>query len=463
MKKIIAITGCPTGIAHTYMAQEALEEAAKELNVKIKVETNGASGVENELNRQDIEEADGVIIAADVDVNLDRFNGKPVLEASVQNGIHKPKELINKIINGEVSIRKGKRSRTNSNVEINNTGQQSFGRQIYKHLMNGVSKMLPFVVGGGVLIAISFLWGIHSANPDHEQYNAFAAMLNQLGGTAFGLMVPILAGYISFSIANKAGLAAGFVGGVIARDTGAGYLGGILIGFFAGYLMYWVKNLFSGFSKQLEGLKSIFLMPLIGILVSGSVMYLLGEPVSAANELLKLQLESIQQANPLILGIVIGSMSAFDMGGPVNKAAYITGTMLLGEGNYTFMAGVSAACITPPILTALATTMFKNQFTEEERANGLVNYILGSTHITEGAIPFAAKNPLVVIPILMIGSSISATLTYMLNIEVPAPHGGFLILPLVSKPILWVGTILVGSFVGAVLYGLYRKSFKKIE
>jgi len=460
MKKIVAITGCPTGIAHTYMAQESLEEAAKELDVNIKVETNGASGVENELTRKEIQEADGVIIAADVDVNLDRFNGKPVLEASVQDGIHKPKELINRIISGQVNVRKGEQKVSSSKDEM---GQQSFGRQIYKHLMNGVSKMLPFVVGGGVLIAVSFLWGIHSANPDHEQYNAIAAMLNQLGGTAFGLMVPILAGYIAFSIANKAGLAAGFVGGVIARDTGAGYLGGILIGFFAGYLMYWVKNLFSGFSKHLEGLKSIFLMPLIGILVSGTVMYILGGPVSAANEFLKLQLESIQQANPLILGIVIGSMSAFDMGGPVNKAAYITGTMLLGEGNYTFMAGVSAACITPPILTALATTMFKNQFTEEEKANGLVNYILGSTHITEGAIPFAAKNPLVVIPILMIGSSISATLTYMLNIEVPAPHGGFLILPLVSKPILWVGTILVGSFIGALLFGFYRKKFTNVN
>jgi PTS system fructose-specific IIC component len=452
MKKIVAVTGCPTGIAHTYMAQESLQEAAKKLEVEIKVETNGASGVENRLTAAEIEAAEGVIVAADVDVNLDRFNGKAVIDTSVQDGIHRPEELIEQILAGEAEIRQGVKQ-----SQPEKAANASIGRQIYKHLMNGVSKMLPFVVGGGILIAVSFLWGIHSADPNSDQYNAIAAMLNQLGGTAFGLMVPILAGYIAFSIADKAGLAAGFVGGVVARDTGAGYLGGIIIGFFAGYLMAYCKKLMANFPKQLEGLKSIFLLPLIGIFISGTLMYLLGAPVSAANQALKAQLEAIQTANPIILGIVIGCMSAFDMGGPVNKAAYITGTMLLGEGNYEFMAGVSAACITPPLLTALATTIFRKEFTEEEKANGLVNYILGSTHITEGAIPFAAQNPLVVIPILMIGSSISAVLTYMLQIEVPAPHGGFLILPLVNKPFLWVGTILLGSLVGALLYGFYRK------
>lgn len=456
MKKIIAVTACPTGIAHTFMAEEALKQAALKLGAEIKVETNGAAGVEHELTAKDISEAAGVIIAADKDVNPDRFNGKPVLMVSVQEGIRDAEGLIKKVLDGNAPVRGGKVSST-----VEDTQNESVGRQIYKHLMNGVSNMLPFVVAGGVLIAISFLWGIYSFDPKSSQYNAFAAMLKNIGGQAFSMMVPVFTAYIASSIASKPGLVAGFVGGMIANATGAGFIGGIIAGFLAGYLMLAVKKALAGLPKQFEGLKSIFLMPLIGVFVVGIVMTLLGKPVAAINNGMMSWLGSLQQANPILLGIVVGCMSAFDMGGPVNKAAYVTGTMLLGQGNYYFMAGVSAACITPPLLIALATTIFKKAFTEDERAAGLVNYILGSTHITEGAIPFAAKDPLKVIPILMVGSSISAVITYSLKIKVPAPHGGFLILPLVSNPIAWVLAILIGSSVGAVIYGFYRMALLK--
>lgn len=459
MKKIIAVTGCPTGIAHTFMAEEALKKAAKELGVEIKVETNGAAGVENAITAKDIEEADGVIIAADKDVNADRFNGKRVIETSVTEGIQKPAELIKRVLEGNVPVRKGVVKSSESSEEVQ---KESIGRQIYKHLMSGVSNMLPFVVAGGVLIAVSFLWGIYSYDPTSPQYNAFAAMLKSIGGQAFAVMVPIFTAFIAQSIAGRPGMVAGFVGGLIASSTGAGFIGGILAGFLAGYLMLWLKNALSGLPRQFEGLKSIFIMPIIGVLVIGIVMTLLGKPVAAINTGMMNWLSGLQKANPVLLGIVVGAMSAFDFGGPVNKAAYVTGTMLLGQGNYYFMAGVSAACITPPLVIALATTFFKKAFTEDERAAGLVNYVLGATHITEGAIPFAAKDPLRVIPILMVASSISSVITYVLKIQVPAPHGGFLILPLVSSPLLWVLAILIGSSVGAVLYGTYRmRALKK--
>lgn len=461
MKKIIAVTGCPTGIAHTFMAEESLKNAAKKLGVEIKVETSGAAGVENQLTEKDIEEAIGVIVASDKKVEMERFNGKPVIETSVQNGIRKPEELITKVLNGEVPIRKGEISFNNRQDQDVNS--QFTGRQIYKHLMNGVSNMLPFVVAGGVLIAISFFWGIYSADPNSKQYNEIAAILNAIGGHAFSLIVPVFTAFIAASISDRLGMVAGFVGGVIADATGAGFLGGIIAGFFAGYLMLWLTKLLSGLPRQFEGLKSIFLLPLIGVLLTGIFMTLLGKPVANINDSMMNWLSSLQDANPVILGIVIGCMSAFDFGGPVNKAAYVTGTILLGQGNYYFMAGVSAACITPPLIIALATTIFKKEFSQDEKAAGLVNYILAFTHITEGAIPFAAKDPLRVIPILMIGSSISSILTYIMHVQVPAPHGGFLILPLVTKPFQWVIAIFIGSLVGALLYGIYRRNIRKKE
>lgn len=459
--KIVAATGCPTGIAHTFMAEEALKKAAEKLGVDIKVETHGQAGVKNQLTKYEIQEADGVIIAADKDVNAERFVGKPTVEASVGQGIKEAEKLIQQIIDGKAPIYKASSKSDNEALHdeeierASNSGK--IGRAIYRHLMNGVSHMLPFVVGGGVLIAVSFLFGIHSANPDHEQYNAFAAFLNSTGGVAFGLMVPILSAFIAQSIAQRPGLVAGFVGGVIANEGGAGFLGGIVAGFLAGYVLVLLRKLFEGLPKTLDGLKAIFLYPLFGIFLTGGLMYFVVEPMTTINESMMTFLINFQDSNPVLLGIIVGCMSAFDMGGPVNKAAYVTGTALLAEGNFYFMAGVSAACITPPLIIGFATVFFRKYFDDQERNAGLVNFILGSTHITEGAIPFAAKNPLVVIPILMVGSSVSAVLTYLFKVQVPAPHGGFLVLPVVTKGFLWVLAILIGSLVGAVIYGFYRK------
>lgn len=454
--KIVAATGCPTGIAHTFMAEEALKKAAQKLGVDIKVETHGQVGVQNELTQADIQAADGVVIAADKDVQAERFAGKPLVDVSVGKGIKEAEQLIQTIIDGKAKVYRPQSSASQTDEEESQLGN-SVGRAIYKYLMNGVSHMLPFVVGGGVLIAVSFLFGIHSANPEHETYNPIAAFLNRTGGIAFQLMVPILAAFIAESIAKRPGLVVGFIGGMIASTGGAGFLGGIVAGFIGGYLVVFLSKLFSKLPQSLDGLKAIFLYPVLGILLIGAVMTVLVEPMTAINEGMKTFLADFQGANPILLGLIVGCMSAFDMGGPVNKAAYVTGTVLLAEGNLYFMAGVSAACITPPLVIAFATVFFRKYFNESERNAGLVNFILGSTHITEGAIPFAAKNPVVVIPILMVGSSISAIVTYMLDVQVPAPHGGFLVLPVVTGAIQWVLAILVGSLVGAVLYGLYKK------
>lgn len=448
--KILGVTGCPTGIAHTFMAEKALKEAAKELGCEIKVETNGAIGVENALTAKDIQEADAIIVACDKNVDMERFNGRPVIDVSVTEGINHAKELIQKCIDKKVPIRKG-------NVKISNYNQGekvSFGRQIYKHLMNGVSHMLPLVVAGGVLTAISFLWGIYSFDPTSPQYNVIAATIKEVGGYSMNLMVPVLTAFIAQSIAGRPGMLAGFVAGMIASATGSGFIGGIIGGFAGGYFTQFVVNLLRNLPRQLEGLKSIFIVPIITVLVVGVGMILLGGPCSMLNESMMSFLEGMQKSSPVILGLIIGCMSAFDMGGPVNKAAYVTGTMLLAQGNYLFMAGVSAACITPPLIIALAATFKKDRFTEEDRTAGLINYVLGCTHITEGAIPFAAKNPLKVIPVLMAGSSISAIATYIMKVEIPAPHGGFLILGLVNKPLIWITCILLGSAIGAVLYVL---------
>lgn len=455
MKKLLAVTGCPTGIAHTFMAAEALQRAAEANGVQMKVETNGAVGVENELTAKEIAEADCIIIACDKNVEMERFNGKPVIEVSVTDGIAKADALIKKAISGGVAVRGGEKKK-NSEITEEFSGAPSVGHEIYKHLMAGVSNMIPFVVAGGILVAISFLWGIYSFDPNSDQYNATAALLKSVGGASMGLMVPILTAYIANSIANRPGLVAGFVAGTIALTTGSGFIGGIIGGFMAGYFAKWMVKILSGLPKEFEGLKSIFLIPLVTVAVIGTIMALLGDPVSAVNKFMMDFLSNLQNSNPIFLGIVIGCMSAFDMGGPVNKAAYVTGTLLLGQGNFYFMAGVSAACITPPLVIAIAVTIFPKKFTKDERAAGFVNYILGCTHITEGAIPFAAKSPFRVLPILMMSSSISAVLTYMMKVQVPAPHGGFLILALVDKPLVWVACILVGSVIGALVYGITR-------
>lgn len=317
--------------------------------------------------------------------------------------------------------------------------------------------MLPFVVGGGVLIALSFLFGIYSADPKHETYHPFAAYLKSIGGLSFSLMVPILAAFIADSIARRPGMVVGFIGGLLANDGGAGFLGGIIAGFAAGYIIVLLQFLLQKLPASLDGLKSIFIYPVIGIFLIGAVMTPLLVPITGLNNSLMDFLSAVQSTNPLLLGLIVGAMCGFDMGGPFNKAAYVTGTALLAEGNLYFMAGVSAACITPPLIIAIATTIFRKHFTPQERNAGAINYILGATHITEGAIPFAAKNPIVVLPIIMFGSAISAILTYLFGVQVPAPHGGFLVLPVVTGAFQWVLSILIGSLVGAILYGLYRK------
>lgn len=461
--KIVAATGCPTGIAHTFMAAEALKIAGEKLGVEIKIETHGQVGKENALTKGEILQADGVIIAADKNVEIERFVGKPLVDVSVAKGIKDAEELIQAIIDGKASIYKppSKEVEETTNQE-ETTGSISVGRSIYKHLMNGVSHMLPFVVGGGVFIAISFLFGIYSADPTHETYNPIAEMLMNIGGVGMGLMVPMLAAFIGASISDRPGMVVGFVGGMIASDGGAGFLGGILAGFLGGYVIVLLSKVFSSLPKSLEGLKAIFLYPVIGLLITGVLMTFLVSPMTAINEGMMSFLSNFQNSNPIILGLIVGAMCAFDMGGPVNKAAYVTGTALLAEGNFHFMAGVSAACITPPLVIGFGTLLFKKEFSESERSAGLVNFILGSTHITEGAIPFAAKQPLVVIPILMVASSISAILTYMFGVQVPAPHGGFLVLPVVTGAVQWVIAILAGSVVGGILFGISRSKATKI-
>lgn len=461
MKKLLGVTGCPTGIAHTYMAEEALKEAAKKLGAEMKVETNGAVGVENALTAEDIAECDGIIVACDKNVDMKRFNGKKVIEVSVSEGINKAEELVQAMLDGKAPVYGGSEAKAEVKEETVETGNTSVAHQIYKHLMNGVSHMLPFVVAGGVLTAISFLWGIYSFDPTSDQYNVIAATIKTVGGTSMGLMVPIFAAFIAQSIGDRPGMIAGFVGGTIASTTGSGFIGGIIAGFFAGYLCKFVVGALKGLPRQFEGLKSIFFIPIITVAIVGIVMQVTAGPVAAINNGMMNFLAGLQNSNQVILGLAVGCMSAFDMGGPVNKAAYVTGTTLLASGNYYFMAGVSAACITPPLIIAIAATISKKKFSKADRAAAYVNYILGCTHITEGAIPFAAKDPVRVLPILMVGSSISAIATYIMKVQVPAPHGGFLILPLVHPAITWVLCILAGSVVGAILYVLTAKDVEE--
>lgn len=454
--QIIAATGCPTGIAHTYMAQEALEQAAKRKGITIKVETHGQVGVENELSPEEIKNADAVIIAADKDVHAERFAGKRIIDVSVSKGIKEADQLIDDALAG-----KGKISALANTIEETPTesGQMNLGRSIYKNLMNGVSHMLPFVVAGGVIIAVSFaIWGVYSFDPNDPTYNATSAMFKSIGDAAMGMMVPIMAAYIAEGIAKRPGLVVGFVGGLLANSGGAGFLGGIFAGFLAGYFVLLLQRLLKVLPKQLDGLKAIFLYPVIGVAVVGTIMSLIAGPMKTVNEGMMSFLSGFENSSPLVLGIIVGCMCAFDMGGPVNKAAYVTGTALLAQGNSSFMAGVSAACIAPPLITGFATFFFGKYFETNDRNAGLVNFILGSTHITEGAIPFAAKDPLRVLPTMMLGSSIAAVLTYMFGVQVPAPHGGFLVLPVVDGKLQWVFAILVGSVVGGVILGLIQKS-----
>ncbi|MED4014911.1 fructose-specific PTS transporter subunit EIIC [Sutcliffiella cohnii] len=452
---ILAVTACPTGIAHTYMAADALKNKAKELGLSIKVETNGSSGVKNKLTASDIESAAGIIVAADKQVEMERFAGKKIIEVPVAQAIRKPQELLEKAKRGEGTtfVSSGK----SSNEE--EKGNRKGGSQFYKHLMSGVSNMLPFVVGGGILIAISFMFGIEAANPDHPDYHWFAEALSIIGGgNAFGLMIPVLAGFIAMSIADRPGLAPGMIGGLIASTGEAGFLGGLIAGFFAGYIVLGIKKALSGLPASLEGLKPVLLYPLFGIFITGMFMLYIVTPLKAFNEGLISILGGLGSGNLILLGLILGAMMSIDMGGPINKAAFTFGIAMIDAGNYAPHAAIMAGGMVPPLGIALATTLFKNKFTKQEREAGKTNYIMGASFITEGAIPFAAADPMRVIPSAVVGSAVAGALTMVFGIGLPAPHGGIFVVPIVSgSMLLYLLAIVIGSVITALMVGLLKK------
>ena len=477
---IIAATGCPTGIAHTFMAKEALEKAAAERGLTIKVETHGQVGVENELTKSEIAGAKAVVVAADKDVQAERFAGKPMVSVGVSKALSV--EAAGKLIDRALAAKGDDTVAAAADVEDEVEEKESIGHVIYKHLMNGVSHMLVFVVAGGVLTAVSFLWGITSFDSTASDYNTFAAMLKIIGGIAMNLMVPVLSAYIAESIGKRPALVAGMIaiqGLPVNADTGMidaggagvgfGFLGGIVGGFLAGYVILLLEKVFAGLPKNLDGLKAIFLYPLFSTAIVGLVMLGISGPMAAINTAMMDFLKGLSASGAVVLGLAIGCMCAFDMGGPVNKAAYVTGTAMLtealaaGVGTDTynfgtnFMAAVSAACIVPPLITTFAVVVGKKYFSQEDHDAGVVNLILGCTHITEGAIPFMTKNIWPVMPIMMLGSSIASILTIMFNVHDPAPHGGFLVLPVVENGPLWVLAILIGAVVGGILFVAFKK------
>ncbi|MCX8726063.1 PTS sugar transporter subunit IIA [Lactobacillus sp. B4007] len=456
---LVGATGCATGVAHTFMAQEALEKAAQKLGYTIKIETHGQTGVENRLTSDEIEAAQAVIVASDIDVGTERFAGKKLVVVPVAKGLKEPEELINKALNASV-YRQDKKLQSTETVANN----QTIGNKLYTSLMNGVSHMLPFVVAGGVLIAISFFWGINSADPKNSEYNQFAAMLNTVGSTTMNLMAPVLGAYIAEALAQRTGFVVGLAAGFITFNGGGGFLGAIVGGYLAVIVVWLLQKLFQPLpDDKFRGLKSIFLFPVLGVLITGAIMYWLNTPIKAINLGLMSWLKGFENTSPVLLGIIVGMMCAADFGGPINKAAYVTGTVLLAQGNYYFMAGVSAACIAPPLATGFAVLMNPKAYTKSEKTAGYVNFLLGSTHITEGAIPFAAKHPLWNIPAFMVGSAVASVLTYLTRITVPAPHGGFIVLPLVNKPFLWVFWIVIGAIISGALLALIAGRFAKKE
>ncbi|WP_455660526.1 PTS fructose transporter subunit IIABC [Pradoshia sp.] len=457
---VLAVTACPTGIAHTYMAADALKAKAKEMGINIKVETNGSTGIKNPLTDEDIKKASGIIVAADKQVEMNRFDGKPVIQVPVAQGIRKPEELINRALKQDAPIYKAK-----GGAEHEKDGAEektSIGSQIYKHLMSGVSNMLPFVVGGGLLIAISFLFGIHSADPTSAEYNAFAAALNSIGGGtngAFFLLVPVLAGFIASSIADRPGFMPGMVGGLLAATAGAGFLGGLIAGFLAGYVTIGVKKCFNWLPSSLEGIKPVLLYPLFGLLITGLIMvFIVNEPVVYLNTALTNWLETLSGANAVILGLIVGGMMAVDMGGPINKAAFTFGIAAIAAGNGVPHAAIMAGGMVPPLGIALSTTFFKHKYTRQERDSGLTNYVMGASFITEGAIPFAAADPIRVIVSSVIGAATAGALSAAFGCSTPAPHGGLFVIALIERPFMYLLAILIGSAVTAILLGFWKKN-----
>lgn len=462
---IVAVTACPTGIAHTYMAAEAIEKKAKELGYQVKVETRGSGGAKNVLTDDEIAKAAGVIVACDTNVPTDRFDGKNVIECQVSDGINKAEELIKRIAAGDAPVFKasGKKEASHSSVG----GKESIGHQIYKHLMNGVSHMLPFVVGGGILIAIAFLIDGFSVDlnslPADQRANfgtitQAAAMFKGIGGTAFGFMLPILAGFIAMSIADRPGLAVGFVGGSIAANGTSGFLGALVAGFVAGYIVLLLKKVFSKLPESLDGMKPVLLYPLLGIFLVGVIMQFVVEPpIGALNTAINNGLNGLNGASAVVLGVLLGGMMSVDMGGPVNKAAYVFGTASIAAGNYNIMAAVMIGGMVPPIAIALATIFFKNKFTAEERKAGPTNFIMGLSFITEGAIPFAASDPLHVLPACVVGSAVAGGLSMAFGCTLMAPHGGIFVVPTIGNPLMYLVALVIGSFIACGLLGLLKK------
>lgn len=483
---IVAVTACTTGIAHTYMAEEALKKKAAEMGVGIKVETNGASGVGNKLTSSDIARAKGVIIAADKAVEMDRFDGKPLVSRPVADGIKKSEDLINIILDNKAQTYHAKNQNDKQSGESD--GKSGLGSAFYKHLMGGVSQMLPFVIGGGIMIAIAFLFDNILGVPKDQlsnlgSYHEIAALFKNIGGAAFAFMLPVLAGYIAYSIAEKPGLVAGFVAGSIASSglafgkvpfaeggkatlalagVPSGFLGALVGGFLAGGVILLLRKLLSGLPKSLEGIKSILLYPLLGVLITGFLMLLVNIPMAAINTALNTFLQGLSGSSAVLMGLLVGGMMAVDMGGPVNKAAYVFGTGTLAatvaNGGSVVMAAVMAGGMVPPLAVFVATLLFKDKFNNEERQSGLTNIVMGLSFITEGAIPFGAADPARAIPSFIVGSALTGALVGLAGIKLMAPHGGIFVIALTSNPLLYILFILIGAVVSAVLFGLFRKT-----
>ena len=460
---VLAVTGCPTGIAHTYMAAESLERKAKEMGISLKVEKNGASGIKDALTAEEIEHAKCIIVASDRQVEMARFDGKPMIQTKVANGINKSEELLREAMSGTAPVYHASQAdKDSANSAID--ASDSFGRQIYKHLMNGVSHMLPFVIGGGILIALAFLFDTFDpANAKNfGSGTPLSAFLMKIGGASFGFMLPVLAGYIAMSIADRPGLVAGFVGGLLANQGGSGFLGALIAGFAAGYLVLLVKKLVSGLPQALEGTKPVLFYPVLGVLFIGiAITFIINPPVSALNEWLMNSLQTMGTTSRVLLGLVFGAMMSVDMGGPVNKAAYVIGTGALATGEYGIMAAVMAGGMVPPLAIALCTTFFPNRFTEAERKSGITNYIMGLSFITEGAIPFAAADPVRVLPACIIGAGTAGALSMFFECTLRAPHGGIFVVPTIGNPLLYLASIAIGSVMACIILAIVKPRLNK--
>ena len=457
MPEVLAVTACPTGIAHTYMAADALIKKALAMGINIKVETNGSTGVKNELTDEEIKNAKGIIVAADKNVEMDRFAGKHVEIVPVKEGIKNPEKLIKNAVAQTAPIYSVSGEKTSSSSKKERTG-------FYKHIMSGVSNMLPFVVGGGILIALSFMFGIHASDPSDPSFNPLAKLLSDIGGgNAFFLMVPVMAGFIGMSIADRPGFAPAMVGGLISLNNGGGFLGGLIGGFLGGYSVVLLKKVFGKLPESLEGIKPVLLYPLFGIFITGALMYgVIIDPIAALNTGVTNFLETLGTGNLILLGAVLAGMMAVDMGGPVNKSSFTFGIAMIAAGNYAPHAAVMAGGMVPPLGIALATTFFRNKFTKDEREAGKVCYIMGLSFITEGAIPFAASDPIRVIPASVIGAAIAGGLSMFFGVLLPAPHGGIFVFPVVTNPVMYLVSVVIGSLVTAFILGTWKKPVSEL-